>query len=667
MLLDCFLERGNKVKKKNIVFLTLMFGVSFILYYIGILNTQNVFNSDYDYYAIAGKDILSGNIFLKGWYGATNTFYFLALLYGIFGKIFGYSIGLLYIVSSFVWALFLTVVSYFVCRICNENGTDESGLRLLLVFTLASMSCYFSQSIKILGGCHLDALILGLVYVWNISKSNMQWKEFFLASICFVLAIFSDELVLYFFAFPIILVCLFKFLKNTKDKNNVLIFVLTIVLTGFTKFGMNILEKLGGIKLTWNTSSILFVGREKLFDRIAYTIEELIYIFNADLFEKKVGVDVFIQLVNFFLVCIMIGILIRNFKNIKQSFFNQILIVSGVLQVLILLFTSYIDLSNDIEYTSRIMYYFFTAMIFLLVQSDFFELSILKKCKDRRKITVMVCFFLCVINVVNISQLKITPKAEEKNRYQKVADELEKRGLQYGYGTFWLSNVVTLTSTCNIYVNPICNSTDISKFMWLSFDTKKWEEANFVLVDDSMWDNISKQTIIESIGEPNEEVQVDNISIMIWDKNIMPYIDNSGANRNLDYWWDGDGTEKKIKEIAVTNKHFFSQFEADDDGIFTSDGEGQLVYGPYVSMEKGIYDITFEYSSLIDTQEEIGYVDVFSASNKIEYQRQDMEINSDCVTIHNIRVKDECEDAEMRSYVYSPNVSIKKIIVKKVL
>lgn len=169
----------------------------------------------------------------------------------------------------------------------------------------------------------------------------------------------------------------------------------------------------------------------------------------------------------------------------------------------------------------------------------------------------MVCFFVCVINVVNISQLKITPKAEEKNRYQKVADELEKRGLQYGYGTFWLSNVVTLTSTCNIYVNPICNSTDISKFMWLSFDTKKWEEANFVLVDDSMWDNISKQTIIESIGEPNEEVQVDNISIMIWDKNIMPYIDNSGANRNLDYWWDGDGTEKKIKEIDVTNKHFF--------------------------------------------------------------------------------------------------------------
>lgn len=654
------------MKKRNIVFLTIIFGVSFVLYYIGILNAQNVYDSDYDYYAIAGKDILSGNIFLKGWYGATNTFYFLALLYGVFGKIFGYSIGLLYIVSSFVWALFLTIVSYFVCLICNEDEEDKSGLRLLVVFTLASMSCYFSQSIKILGGCHLDALILGLVYVWNISRNNIQWKKMVLASLCFVLAIFSDELVLYFFALPVILVSLFKLLKNVKNKKNLLVFVLTIFLTGFTKVGLNILGKMGGIKLTWNTSSISFVERENLFDRIAYTIEELIYIFNADLFGKKIGTDAFIQLINFLLVCIIVGILIKNFNKLKQSFFNQILIVSGFLQVVILLFTSYIDLSIDIDYTSRIMYYFFTMVIFLLAQGDLFVIPLLKEYKDKRKIKVMICIFLCAINVLNISQLKLIPKAEEKNKYQKVAEELEKRKLQCGYGTFWLSNVVTLTSKCNIYVNPICNASNISKYKWLSFDTNKWKEANFVLVDDSMWDNISKQTIIESIGKPNEEIQVDNISIMIWNKNIMPYIDDSGANRNLDYWWDGDGTETN-KKIDVTNKHFFSQFEARDDGTFISDSEGQLIYGPYVSMKKGTYDITFEYSSPIDTKGNIGYVDVFSASDKIEYQKQDMKINSDFVTIHNIRVKDDCEDAEMRSYVYIPNVSIKKIIVKKLL
>lgn len=661
-----FQKRGKKVKKKNIIFLVTVFGVSFILYYIGIVNMQNVFDSDYDYYAIAGKDILSGNVFLKGWYGATNTFYFLAVLYGIFGKIFGYSIDLLYIVSSFVWALFLTVVSYFVCHIGDEHDKNESSLRILVVITLANMSCYFSQSIKILGGCHLDALVLGLIYVWSISRNRVQWKKLILASICYIIAIFSDELVLYFFALPIILVSLFTFLKNKKNKKALFVLGLTIILTGFTKIGMIILGKLGGIKLTWNSSSISFIERKNLFDRIEYTLEEVIYIFNADLFGKKIGIDSLVQLVNFLLVCIIIGILIWNFKLLKQSFFNQILMVSGLLQIVILLFTSYIDLSIDIDYTSRIMYYFFTMVIFLLAQSDLIIFPYMKEHINKRKIKVLMCIILCVINVLNISQIKITPKVEEENKYQKVVDELEKRGLQYGYGTFWLSNVVTLTAKCNIYVNPICNASNISKYKWLSFDTSRWEKANFVLVDDSMWDDISKQTIAEAIGKPNEEIQVDNISIMIWNKNIMPYIDDSGAGRNLDYWWDGDGNDEKIKKINVTNKHFFSQFEAEDDGTFVSTGDGQLVYGPYVSLKKGTYDITFKYSCPMDAQEKIGYVDIYSGTDKIEYQKQDMDVKNSFVTLHNIKVKDDCTDAEMRSYVYIPNVSVKKIIVKKI-
>ena len=68
----------------------------------------------------------------------------------------------------------------------------------------------------------------------------------------------------------------------------------------------------------------------------------------------------------------------------------------------------------------------------------------------------------------------------------------------------------------------------------------------------------------------------------------------------------------------------------------------------------------------MDAQEKIGYVDIYSGTDKIEYQKQDMDVKNSFVTLHNIKVKDDCTDAEMRSYVYIPNVSVKKIIVKKI-
>ncbi len=69
-----------------------------------------------------------------------------------------------------------------------------------------------------------------------------------------------------------------------------------------------------------------------------------------------------------------------------------------------------------------------------------------------------------------------------------------------------MANITTLASNCKISVNPACNNAnDFSKYKWLSTNTDDWEYANFVLIDDSKWEGIDEQLIIDAIGEPKEK------------------------------------------------------------------------------------------------------------------------------------------------------------------
>ncbi len=58
--------------------------------------------------------------------------------------------------------------------------------------------------------------------------------------------------------------------------------------------------------------------------------------------------------------------LYKSFYSLKKKKkFNQVIATSAVLEILVLLFTTYIDTqTSDIQYTSRIMYYFFLYLLF---------------------------------------------------------------------------------------------------------------------------------------------------------------------------------------------------------------------------------------------------------------------------------------------------------------
>ena len=666
------MDRKKTSKVVDICCLLLIFVLSFVVYYLGIVNTQKVYDSDYAYYALAGKEIMSGNIFLKGWYGATNTFYFLALIYGVIGKIFGYNFGLLYIVSAFMWAFFVVVVSLFTLKL---NKNEKKYIKLLLVLALCYSSCYFTQEIKILGGVHLDALLLSMLFVWTISVNVEEEKItnrllLGLSSMCLLLALFSDELVLYFIIVPLLIVCIWQYLfgNASREKRKIIIqnFVLTCGIAMLDKLIMKVLSSLGGIQVSWNASSITFIQGDTLFDRIEYFIEEMLYLFNANVYGKNVSINSLAVLMRFALLMICILVFVVSFSSIRKKTFNQILIVSVLIQSCILLFTTYLSVEDGVEYTSRVMYYTFVFLVVLFGQADFDRIMEVKINIPKHIAKVICIIILTLVLMVSISEINLTKKQSEDNKYLCAARILEERGLTQGYGTFWLSNVTTLASGCKVYVNPVCNGNDLSKFKWLSSSTDSWQYANFVLVDESNWDNVSRDTVIDVVGMPKEEIKVEDITIMIWDKNIMPYINHSGVEPSLDYWWDMDN-EEKIKIIEVNNKHFYSVFEADENGEFISTSEGQLIYGPFHRLEAGTYDISFSYEYQGDKEsgEVIGYVDAFSASDAIQYNKMNIFVGKKEVTLSDVIYGNDCTEAELRAYVNVPGIIIKQIKIEK--
>lgn len=664
----------DKKKRIDILLLLSVFVVSYVIYYIGIDNTLEAYDSDVAYYAIAGKDIMLGNILLKGWYGSTNTFYFLSLIYGIVGKILGYRIELIYIVSALVWAVMVTIVSYFTMSL--SNGKNQY-VKLFMALAILYSSCYLYHGSKIWGGVHLDAMLLGFVYIWHMHRvfdENYKSKIWMSVSALFLfLAIFSDKLVLYFLVFPVILVIIGKlvFEKNSKDRK--IEYFKFLVITSFVvvleRVFSKCLEIYGGIQVVWDSNTISFVEQGHIFDRIRYFIAEILYTFGMDFLGKTISIENYGMVVKLLFFMIIIVAFCINIKQILKSTFNQILFTVLLTISAILIFTSYVLLDDLVSYTSRLMYGFLISAILLIVQVDF--LSIENKFSyniNEKFVKIIIMIGAIIVLAISISSITFVRKSDEDNTYQKVVKILEEKNLNQGYGTFWLSNVITLASDCKVYVNPVCNSRDLSKFNWLSFDTARWEYANFVLVNEDTgnnWDNITRDTIVESVGEPDEEVRIDDVILMIWNKNIMPYIDGSGSDEDIDYWCslDDDGT----KTLEVNKKHFASWFEATEMGEYISRGEGMLIYGPYMSMKEGIYNITFQYTyDSLENDDELGYVDVYSKSDKISYCKKDLKMGDNSVTISNVAVYERCIDAELRAYAYVPGLTITGIIIEKI-
>lgn len=138
------------------------------------------------------------------------------------------------------------------------------------------------------------------------------------ALICLMFGVFSDGLMIYFVAIPLVLVYgYYLIIKKHKDEKKIILInlFLTIGTTLLAKAIFKIVELYGGIQLTYSTTSVGVVNSSELFERLEYCVEELIYVLGFDIFGKKMGLDML-------LVGIKLIIWMGIFYTLYKSFYS---------------------------------------------------------------------------------------------------------------------------------------------------------------------------------------------------------------------------------------------------------------------------------------------------------------------------------------------------------
>lgn len=539
---------------------------------------------------------------------------------------------------------------------------------------------------SICAGAHIDCAIISLLYCFSfdeyIYKQTVNSITVILLIILYLLSVmaaFSDALYIYFSVIPFCLALILNLIKkrSTKKENRkiVLCLLLTISTVACAHFLKYIFQLNHGVYTPWNSTSIRFVNITELPQRICFFIECVCALFGGDPSGIAINGNAIAIVIRCILAITLLTLAIYVvLKMPSNNIFINTLKTTFLLFAFIAIFTDYIQISDTADYTGRLMYYFLYSGILLIAISD----TELKKLLEKNHIAQFlfvpssiqtllnrIIFTTAFIALFSASYISSNLNKKDSNvTTSKIAQTLKDNNLTSGYASFWLSNISSLYSGNTIQVLPIAGSQP-ERFKWLSKTDPNCKYANFVVIDDSGWGDITYDSIIDNIGQTTDEINVNNAKILIWNYNIMPYIKNSGYDGGTLVWWWSIPEGRHSKEIDVTNKHFKSEFIADKYGKFTSNSMGQLLYGPFEPLKTGKYTITFKYS--YPTKEPslvLGYADVCSDHGANIFNRREFNASEDSVSF-DITVDKDVNDLETRVYAYVSDLLIERIEIQK--
>lgn len=496
-----------------------------ILFFINYYNSSFLYNSDFALYTVYGKDIFNGNVLLSGWYGSTNTFYFLALIYGFFGLIFGYKLELICIVSTFFLIVAATFITYIMLRYTNDK--KERFFKVIVLAVLLLSSRYFVGPLKICAGAHFDCALISSVCFYilaeELKEEKFSYKKLLLVAMCLIMAIYSDSLTLFFAVVPFILLILYNMIrKKGQLELKKGIFALSYIISIFVleKIIAKVIGIMGGIISPWTTNGISFISSEEIFERLEFFIESAFYLFGGNIFGTNINITkIEIFLIVFILFFLIVALLFGR-KKLQNDLFSQFNVITILVVAAVLIFTDYVEMGEGAEYTSRLLTFFYFSFLMLFAKIDL-ECTFTKfnYSKFLRIIIILVC---AVVICTQIKQINLQEK--EETTYDKIVIALEENNLRKGFGIFWNTHVITVASEFYSEVVPITGVGGISRLLWNSQDPSDWEYANFIIFDDSNYAGVSKEAIVGQIGVPDKIVDVDDTHIYIWEKNILPYI-----------------------------------------------------------------------------------------------------------------------------------------------
>lgn len=511
-------------------FLSIICVVTFFYYLVCIYTKYSeglFFNADFEFYTMCGRDIFQGNIFLHDWFGSTNSYYLLSIIYGLFGCIFGYNVQLMAVVTAFLFTFMSGFVCYIILKVNYASGIIRY-FKTIFAFALILSSCYSKCVQGIFAGSHFDSAIISLLLFYMISsyyeKENINKGLFLIIYVLLFLGYMSDSLTIIYTVIPIFLVVVGNLLINRQNKRKIQILMVNmVVIVGVLLLSRMVLNSWNGISIPYKVTNVSVVSYSELFTRIAFCIEILLFLFGGDCF----GVTLSLSSINCLLLALAVAffvlVLFIQRRHWIKNIFNQFCFSVVLVSVLVLCLTNYAELSHGVAYTARMLpLCFYCCMILFFGGVDFKRLINKYNLKNNYCLTggILLAAWFCFFAVKNIS---FENRINTDNKYKRIADVLIEEGLSDGFATYWNSFPIIMESKYSINITSISGS-ETSFFAWLNKKPQEGTYANFIVFDDSNWSEVSSDSIKNTIGIPDNIIDIDNAHIYIWNKNIMPLI-----------------------------------------------------------------------------------------------------------------------------------------------
>ena len=229
--------------------------------------------------------------------------------------------------------------------------------------------------------------------------------------------------------------------------------------------------------------------------------------------------------------------------------------------------------------------YFFRPMMFLwLLAAYYIDTYILSKGFLPKAVAmVAIAAFSLPYMLAGIPQLVQYPQAREEQ--MSLVNFLKDHDLKHGYATFWNAGKNMVFSDFEIEIGGVQLNDKIERFLWLSSDTTydpdAYEGESFLLLTQEEDTLYSQSSGMASLGEWQERLTHGAYVIYTYPYNIAK---NDFMGQNL---------YGSILGYLHTSDAAMRQA----DGT-VSLSAGQVIYGPYITLDAGRYEVEVEFEQM---------------------------------------------------------------------
>lgn len=301
------------------------------------------------------------------------------------------------------------------------------------------------------------------------------------------------------------------------------------------------------------------------------------------------GILSVIRLVAFVALTIIFPILAyKNYDGeTKQTqFFLCFTLIHVIESIIVIIMTCMVD------YTGVSRYLLTSIVLLNLVSTNYIYNHYIQK--------ENLLAFLYSMGVSIITIVMMIPAVKSVFWYQSTLDSmkgltiyLEDQGLTYGYSSFWKAGTNTVLSNGDVQVNGILISPNqVAAYYWLSskdwYDPEFYKGKSFLLLSNTEVGEYAPNGYANTkLGEPDEVLNYGDMVILVYGYNIA----------ENDFTGILDGSKNYVpNSMAVSDPSMVQE----DQSIHVQ--PGQLMYGPYITLGAGNYELVVE-AELLEPQE----------------------------------------------------------------